>query len=148
MINPQELRIGNIIYSNTPKGILDKIQPKISKIIEINRYGNVYYETLLISPLIEHPYEQGETMLNCIKPIPITEEILLDFGFVIEKSETHLIAFNEEGYSHELQINRGVKDKSWRISKYKGGYKHIYYVHQLQNLYFALTGEELIFKNK
>jgi hypothetical protein len=77
-----------------------------------------------------------------IKPIPITEEWLTRFGFEsgngrgrsknfyyhnsspfrVEMFEEHIL-FKEHGNPREL---RAIK-----------------YAHQLQNLYFALTGEEL-----
>lgn len=68
-------------------------------------------------------------------PIPLTEEILLKAGFE-KRQDTMWTIYN----------------KSW-ISLYKmmGGkyyevedtYTSLKYVHSLQNLYFALTGEEL-----
>lgn len=74
------------------------------------------------------------------KPIPLTEEWLLKFGF--EESEN----------CYELEINGS-------ISIFFAGYlgvmidgvfsfldKDQFYVHQLQNLYFALTNEELTLK--
>jgi hypothetical protein len=83
------------------------------------------------------------------EPIELSEEWLLKFGFEIEKSNSHCIAFNEVGYEHELQLDKefGTTENCWNITKYGSGYRLIYYVHQLQNLYFALTGEELKIKN-
>ncbi len=75
-----------------------------------------------------------------VTPIPLTEEWLLKFGL------------NEfvEGF---WQITIGV-DK-FCINKEGAGYKLsfmnygiIKHVHQLQNLYFALTGEELTIKDE
>lgn len=77
-----------------------------------------------------------------IKPIPLTEEWLLKFGF--DKDE-------ELGYRWYLGYNRttilvyDLDDKCIKVSEtWEFGTRE--YVHQLQNLYFALTGEELIFK--
>lgn len=91
-----------------------------------------------------------------IKPIPLTEEWLLKFGF--EK--------NRDSFSKNI----GLFSQGERLS-FSGGYLYItdseepntiptdvitlwnkdvmnnLYVHQLQNLYYALTGEELILKN-
>lgn len=68
------------------------------------------------------------------KPIPITEEWLLKFGF--------------------HKINESYIKNAFLFTNCNSIYKFLYklsiienelkYVHQLQNLYFALTGEELI----
>lgn len=78
---------------------------------------------------------------DVFEPIPLTEEWLLKFGF--EKIN------NEYWYMYyAFCINEyfdvfGIKvTKSWQNIY---GIK-IRYVHQLQNLYFALTGQELTFK--
>jgi hypothetical protein len=72
-----------------------------------------------------------------IFPIPLTEEWLLKFGFV----KTPL-TYDKDKLCISI---RGVQyDKgrtyfnSWTILEHQPEY-----VHQLQNLYFALTGEEL-----
>ena len=125
MIKPQELRIGNYVFD---------IDGDVLQVGEILNIGVKFKNTSLGSR-----YEK-------INPIPITEEILLKFGFEIEKTNTHIIAYNDYGYQHELEINKEYKHESWRIEQYKGGYRHLYFCHQLQNLYFSLTGEELTFK--
>ncbi len=80
-------------------------------------------------------------------PIPLTEEWLLKLGFkqcgyemLSWKHETLLPSFNLDGINWadfdepDYQfLNYKVADEILRID----------YVHQLQNLYFALTGEEL-----
>ena len=70
-------------------------------------------------------------------PIPLTEEWLFKFGFkLVESHDDHLYYLEETDFS----LNR-----SFQFNNY---YKRIElkYVHQLQNLYFALTGEELTIK--
>jgi hypothetical protein len=74
-----------------------------------------------------------------IEPIPLTEEWLLKFGgrkTIVEDYPIYFVnPFDIEFYKNESVVlisgNTEVKIK---------------YVHQLQNLYFALTGEELTFK--
>jgi hypothetical protein len=77
-------------------------------------------------------------------PIPLTEEWLLKFGFKPKMIETEYYSFWKIGHlgarydkkTHEVEIT------------YIGAFlKHIKNVHQLQNLYFALTGEELTIRN-
>lgn len=74
-------------------------------------------------------------------PIELTEEILLKCGFA---------EFYKSDFSVKLEciknpifefVRRNHKDWNLRI---KGEtHKHIKYLHQLQNLYFSLTGKEL-----
>jgi hypothetical protein len=69
-------------------------------------------------------------------PIPLTEEWLLKFGF--EKYDTNKYSINhfyirKIGDEFETEVGECL-------------YKTIDYVHQLQNLYFALTDEELTMK--
>ena len=74
--------------------------------------------------------------LDDISPIPITEEWLLKFGF--EK--------NLYWRKDWLQIQQSENEFSIYISDDYMGQEYgepFKYVHQLQNLYFALTGAEL-----
>jgi hypothetical protein len=73
------------------------------------------------------------------QPIPLTEEWLLKFGF--EKSDNNFDWYIKDNYCvsflKELDlIVFKIKFQTVDICKIK-------YVHQLQNLYFALTNEEL-----
>ena len=72
------------------------------------------------------------------KPIPLTEEWLLKFGF------EHLGNGNfSGGFKNMFKIS----SHQFGIDFYYGGIDPYYikphYVHNLQNLYFALTNEEL-----
>jgi hypothetical protein len=77
-------------------------------------------------------------------PIPLDEDWLLKFGFKKD---------NEFYYILDYCIEQYLDTKVWKFSVYT--YEDtwhfintgIQYVHQLQNLYFALTGTELQFQN-
>lgn len=85
-----------------------------------------------------------------IEPIPLTEEWLLKFGF--QKDDNGCYWVNLLTHYFELeksdcfwfpvyaQIPEFSHEKEQRVSL-----NCIEHVHQLQNLYFALTGEELTF---
>ena len=104
------------------------------------------------------------------EPIPLTEEWLLKFGFNWIEQASYC---NKKQWTlqvsrktdDETEINRdgtwfdGIGDYSWMHGSEKpktmvvntlcrGNYvcSSVGYVHQLQNLYFALTNEELIMK--
>lgn len=76
------------------------------------------------------------------QPIPITEQWLLEFGCL--RNSRVKIGYIINEYPR-LEINDGVLEI---MSYCEDGempieLPHIKYIHQLQNLYYALTGEEL-----
>lgn len=80
----------------------------------------------------------GDTSYDEFKPIPLTEEWLLKFGF--EKTQYYwLKKYIILNLDFEFCTTNGEGDLT-----YIGNGVSYKYVHQLQNLYFALTGEELI----
>lgn len=80
------------------------------------------------------------------KPTPINEQILLDFGFI--KGERYFKAkeYGEEGIFTTMCYDLESKDFIVNSNDYDSYIIECMYVHQLQNLFFALTGEELIKK--
>ena len=76
------------------------------------------------------------TNFEICKPIPLTEEWLLKFGFY-KNIDTEL--FEKSGF----QIDFSVIKCHFYLPNYGDWYKELEFVHQLQNLYFALTEEEL-----
>jgi hypothetical protein len=78
--------------------------------------------------------------INCIEPIELTEEWFLKFGFdSLDTSFGKLFEFRTGRYAWLI-------DNFGSLHLYYSEYENIAnvkYVHQLQNLYFALTGQEL-----
>ena len=69
------------------------------------------------------------------KPIPLTEEWLIKFGFDKKFSKDKFTIIP----NGKLDYEKGrTYFNAWTILEHQPEY-----VHQLQNLYFALTGEEL-----
>ena len=122
-----ELRIGNLVQGGT-----------------ITEIGKDYFK-----------YFDGYATWNSITqvenlPIPLTEEWLVKFGF------KEYIDFGRhtgiwdlrplQGFSYDLSdnkvmiMNKGNSQSHWLHDN------KIEHVHSLQNLYFALTGEELLAK--
>jgi len=127
----KDLRIDNWFYAVHPVDGLFEMQVRgIAQdgTIETDAYGNTYGTC--------------DCDINSVKPIPLTEEWLLRFGF--ELTET-----NYDGGHHYwiwdfsgILLTTPYEDDSvveLGDAKFK-------YVHQLQNLYFALTGKELEIK--
>lgn len=70
------------------------------------------------------------------KPIPLTEEWLLKFGF---KKLSHYY-FNDDNYFSLIDYKNKI---NYVLDDDRGDYMELKHVHQLQNLYFALTNTEL-----
>ena len=88
----------------------------------------------------------AERQLKDFEPILLTEEWLLKFGF----SNREGFSYNEWFIGFNPITHDWMFDICWLVGHdypfYRNGHFAIKYVHQLQNLYFALTGEELTIK--
>jgi hypothetical protein len=105
--------------------------------IRLGNYYNDNGEIKKISPNdIVELWEADRTWIN---PIPLTEEWLLKFGFV---SNPYKDRYETKNFQVECNKTRGFTEL------WIEGAPHIKHVHQLQNLYFALTNEELILTNQ
>ena len=124
MIQANELRIGNLVeYQSTLGNYVNNI-PKWAelKILWVDIFG------------VEEFPEQ-------YKPIPLTEERLLEFGFkdnsimidTIDKTLNISAIVGKDFYLYLDDVFGSAYDLNCIQS-----------VHQLQNLYHALTGQELI----
>ncbi len=83
-------------------------------------------------------FQSEKNNLNLYKPIPITKEWLVKFGF--ELLDTHI-----EKFPITLNTIKDGYDFSYFPSRHdEKGSVMIKYVHQLQNIYYDLTGDELI----
>ena len=124
MIQIKELRIGNFI---SPMG---------KSVTKVEGF-DIYNDMILSSDFAERKNDFFE-------PIPITEEWLLKFGFK-DRSGT---LKNEMSYGIEIgkmEIAWYRQDNKTRFQTIENGFimKYVTYVHELQNLYFALTGNDL-----
>jgi hypothetical protein len=110
------------------------------------RIGNFVSIDGVLKPIKVFIIDTTETSVNTkYKPIPLTEEWLLKFGFVYNidsyyKRHTE----SETNFDWDIETGLYIIDDNGLVLK---DISHIEYVHQLQNLYFALTGEELEVKS-
>lgn len=79
-----------------------------------------------------------------LTPIPLTEEWLLKFGFYRTFEYDDFDAEYENELRDQITLKNGIYSFHWP-SLYVGSIE-IQYVHQFQNLYFALCGNELTIK--
>jgi hypothetical protein len=78
-----------------------------------------------------------------IQPIPLTEKWLLKFGF--EDDRDNLMILRKGVF--EFYFDKVDKDGISLYEKWDGNFLcNVEYVHEFQNLYFVLTGEELVVK--
>ncbi len=119
-----ELRIGNFVAS----GVSYSKTSSIGKVLEI---GNLEREFEQIYCECEESFDWFFKDNYC--GIPLTEEWLLKFGF--DKKDKSYIK-----NSFLFINNNSIYKFLYKLSIIESEVK---YVHQLQNLYFALTGEEL-----
>ena len=115
-----ELRIGNYI---SPLGIgITKVE------------GFCIWDNIIQSDNF------AERELKEFQPIPLTEEWLLKFGF--EKYTNNEFSFETKDFEISF-LNGGLKLLCGEYAENPISLNNQKYVHQLQNLYFALTGTEL-----
>lgn len=83
------------------------------------------------------------------EPVPLTEEWLLKFGFEKGSNETNKKCFYKRDFVFIFYSDGigGRFSKCFFQSACTHTLSEIKYVHQLQNLFYALTGEELQIKN-
>lgn len=100
-------------------------------------YRNSEEDFLMTKEALRNILDFSDTN-NDVYGIPLTEEWLVKFGF--EKRE-------DDFYKYPLCIDFIYSNLSVLIydgrNYFVDSHDKIKYVHQLQNLYFALTGEEL-----
>jgi hypothetical protein len=82
-------------------------------------------------------YVNGYSMDLC-KPIPLTEEWLLRFGFEKDKDNVTWHLNNGLWMIQNIGMYLAFGSNKWQIQ----------YVHSLQNLFHSLTGQELELKQK
>lgn len=82
-----------------------------------------------------------------LEPIPLTDEWLNKFGFINGGYDFIFWHLNDFELAGNDFLNQGEETPEYAYNWYLDDNKHnqilINYVHQLQNLYFALTNEEL-----
>jgi len=126
MIKSNELRIGNLVFEGFD----------VYEVTSITRSGQLR----LFSAKKNHSSGTSK-----IKPIPLTEEWLVRFGFseYDQMGDNYFFAFEkDDNFEFNLCLNFNDLQVSFYSLNWERAFK-IKSVHSLQNLYFALTGEEL-----
>jgi len=132
MINPKELRIGNFVY-------VEKYKSKEQYITDVGSVGHWG-----IDGMATHSQDiEGD---ECW-PIPLTDDRLLKFGFEQDRARLVLKTPLLQKCYFASSPYVGIIDGTTSIYLYHiDGMaigKPINFVHQLQNLFYCLTGQEL-----
>lgn len=143
-LSATELRIGNLImWANTTANHM--MIERIEAINHTEFEGKKQW-------WVETEDCEGE-LLSYFEPLPLTEEWLIKFGFIVESNEPVNKHLRYCDFSHRTKDYRiyvgGNIPPTFHYKFNSGAYPElaiINYVHQLQNLYFALTGTELTIK--
>lgn len=115
----RDLRIGNwIIYSETNEYV---------EVIEVMQSGLT----------VKFKSETTWIEIDYFEPIPLTEEILLKCGFVKN------LNIDYRFHHTKIDITIDMDDYGLQISD-TWEFGSIRYIHELQNLYYALTKTEII----
>ncbi|MDR6548520.1 hypothetical protein J2810_004610 [Chryseobacterium rhizosphaerae] len=135
-----DYRIGNYILDEYGE-VGQIVAINSEKVFNYETQKKIYIGTVSLKSLKSFDWHgsQGRWLEKC-NPIVISDEWLLRLGFSIEDN----IA-TYSGRQHEFSIYTD-SNKTWKPLDYKGGFKHLYFVHEIQNLIHALTGEEIILK--
>lgn len=116
-MNASELRIGNWIHNN-----VEPFQIQAKDLIFLLAFDNEHYAN----------------------PIPLNKEWVLNFGFSKMRGDNYTI--NKDGFIFGVgKLDKPCDEYGWCFIYYNTDQlsNFFQYVHQLQNLYYALTGGEL-----
>ena len=133
MLKPEELRLKNLVQDEDGTiGTVCRIEKNSIEILHDEGYS-----------IITDPFKH-------LNPIPLTEEWLVKFGLNKHEKHSSRMAYLNGFYDFTTDTYLfNMQDGTTTISTIE--YNHeieteiaiIKHVHQLQNLYFALTGKEL-----
>ncbi len=128
MINTNEIRLGNYYQDRGGKWLRVDFIEYIEK-----GYSTKFGQKMYINNEEVHPMTEYSDYAN---PIELTKDWLVKFGF---KQENGIMSYVKEDYT-DIQIVYETIAKFYRLYPRTNKIK---YVHELQNLFYALTGCEL-----
>lgn len=133
MIDSRELRIGNLIYEESAVLAGNNMLQKVKSISE----DTIGVESDLLGVKLTRP--------QYCSPIPLTPEILKKAGWIVVDQGSGEYWWNERAIWFHIIKNKEVGNL---FANFNGNAVYIKYVHQLQNLYFALTQTEITINMK
>ena len=133
MIDPKELRLGNIVgHTRSIPG-----EEKYYSVV------NILPEDLILQSSID----RFAVSIKDVHPVPITDSILPLCSFDPLKTKPQNQWYHNK--VHNFSIDKEIENENdlvfkWYIYSAKNEFIYLESVHQLQNLFFALYGRELL----
>lgn len=128
MIPKEELRIGNYVIP-IKDNFYGEYKDKPCQVESITYKGINDWQDMGMSGRLEY---------SEINPIPLTEQWLLDLGFVSDGIK------NEWWFNGHVQLGYITTDANYEFEYHRKALPtQLKYVHQLQNLFWCLCGVEL-----
>ena len=130
-MNAFELRLGNYVTIDNPKHH-PQVKGVPMQVFEFRSISAIDFPNSSGAFGLVYGDETFSQFDEFVKPIPLTEKWLLDFGFENQDENRYWL-----DPIFLFYYGDGVK--------YLANQRHVnlFYVHQLQNLYFAITGQDL-----
>lgn len=133
-MNKNEIRVGNIVY--------DSLHESYDRVIGIKK-----------NDIVQFPFG-FDTDMHLIDGIKINSDILKTLGFIQDKptEEFYVKTYNDPLDKNYIKMTMFFANNKWTLCVILGedssiGLKDIKYVHQIQNAFFMVTGEELDVNN-
>lgn len=136
-MKPSELRQGN--YVNTPRADQNPFRVDYFDMDKVYQ-NNGTYKTDLGGTEYTIPFHPLTWDLKDCSPIPLSPEILEKCGFVKKGRYAIGVGGYQVFVNGRIELLQPKKGGPYILAFHE---VKIAYLHQLQNLYFALTGEEL-----
>jgi hypothetical protein len=133
-MNTRELRIGNWVYAPIKS---DYIPARIVNLGEKTWMGRT-----IDGKHIDGLHDVEFDTLKSIKPIELTEQMLLGNGFILNKNG---LFKGKEGINL-LRSGDGWEGVIFNKTSHCDFYRDKIYIHELQNLYYEINKKELDFK--
>lgn len=135
MMGIEELRIGNYVEYNGCTGVVYAVHSPMP--CEDEHFRDIGIVELVIGGIVTARIDE-------IQPIPLTEELLLKFGFEELYRSDFVVRYEIPQYPY-IEY-KWTKSFEWNMFIYGNKVDNISFIHQLQNLYYSLTGQELEIK--
>lgn len=139
MENSNELRLGNIVKIDNPEyhPTLKDIPFMVNSIQVVSGYKEGNTHAIGLVHINQEPnkyYQAYNQFMKFVSPIPLDEDVLIKCGFKQGNDRWYKLGDSPIGVFEDME---SICYWDWEFpTRFK-------YIHQLQNLFFALTGKEI-----
>lgn len=140
-MDTKELRLGNYLkLSKDCTFVVTKVSAGTVCKVEAIKQDSLYIECT-----VSEGRCYSEVPVSMIEPIPLTEELLLESGFTKEYRgfSCDIVELSYGSFLYNDGVNNDKLFASINGAEYPLSRIPTEYLHQLQNVYFSLTGKEL-----